>query len=37
MNFNLDASIAVLARTPATLQAFLADLGEPWVRGTEGP
>src|SRR6266542_1735409 len=37
MDFDLDASIAVLARTPATLQALLADLGEPWVRGTEGP
>src|SRR5256712_6294155 len=37
MDFDLDASIAVLARTPATIQALLADLGEPWVRGTEGP
>src|SRR6266581_4441610 len=37
MDFDLDASIAVLARTPASLQALLADLGEPWVRGTEGP
>src|SRR3989442_14547710 len=37
MEFDLEASIAVLARTPASLQALLADLGEPWVRGTEGP
>src|SRR5881392_1699520 len=37
MDFDLDASIAVLARTPGALQVLLADLGEPWVRGTEGP
>ena len=37
MDFDLDRSLDVLARTPATLQALLADLGEPWVRATEGP
>ena len=37
MNFDLDLSMAVLARTPATLQALLGGLAEPWIRGTEGP
>jgi DinB superfamily len=37
MDFNLDLSIDVLARTPATLQTLLGDLAEPWVRGDEGP
>src|SRR5712664_2279073 len=37
MDFNLDGSLDVLARTPATLRALLGDLGEAWVRGTEGP
>lgn len=37
MNFSLERSIPVLARTPATLRALLADLGESWIRGTEGP
>jgi hypothetical protein len=37
MGFDLDLSIAVLRRSPATLQALLDGLGEPWVRGTEGP
>jgi len=37
MEFDLQASIDVLARTPATLQALLGELAEPWVRGTEGP
>jgi hypothetical protein len=37
MNFNLDSAIAVLRRTPSTLQALLSELAEPWVRGTEGP
>lgn len=36
-NFDLDWSIEVLRRTPATLQALLEGVGEPWVRGTEGP
>ncbi|HEX3234935.1 MAG TPA: DinB family protein [Gemmatimonadales bacterium] len=37
MDFDLDSSTTVLARTPATLQALLADLPEPWTRGREGP
>ena len=36
MNFDLDRSMEVLRRSPATLQALLDDLGESWVRGTEG-
>jgi hypothetical protein len=37
MEFDLDSSTDVLARTPATLTALLASLPEPWVRGREGP
>ncbi len=37
MSFDLDLSIDVLRRTPATLRALLDGLGETWVRGTEGP
>jgi DinB superfamily len=37
MHFDLDLSIDVLRRSPATLQVLLGDLGDPWVRGTEGP
>jgi hypothetical protein len=37
MEFDLDLSIDVLGRTPAALQALLGGLGEPWVRGIEGP
>ena len=37
MNFDLDVSIEVLRRSPATLQALLDGLDEPWVRGVEGP
>jgi hypothetical protein len=36
VDFDLDSSTDVLARTPATLGALLADLPEPWVRGREG-
>jgi hypothetical protein len=36
MDFDLDLSIDVLARTPATLDALLGGLGEPWVRAREG-
>jgi hypothetical protein len=36
MDFDLDLSIGVLGRTPATLQALLGGLAEPWIRGTEG-
>lgn len=37
MQFDLDRSIDVLRRSPATLHALLDGLGEPWIRGTEGP
>ena len=37
MHFDLELSIEVLGRSPATLRALLDGLGEPWVRGTEGP
>jgi hypothetical protein len=37
MDFDLDLSIDVLARTPATLTVLLGGLTEPWTRGTEGP
>ena len=34
--FNLDETIAVLTRTPATLDALLRGLPEKWVRSNEG-
>src|SRR6266853_5481768 len=37
MAFDLALSIGVLARTPPTLQALLGGLGEPMIRGNEGP
>jgi hypothetical protein len=37
MNFDLDLSIDVLARTPATLRALLNGLTDSWTRETEGP
>lgn len=37
MEFDLDLSVNVLSRTPATLEALLGNLEEPWVRGVEGP
>jgi hypothetical protein len=36
MDFDLDLSIDVLARTPGALKSLLGGLAEPWVRGTEG-
>jgi hypothetical protein len=36
MRFELKSAIDVLRRTPATLRALLADVAEPWARGTEG-
>lgn len=36
MEFTIEDSVRILARTPATLQALLADLPEPWVRNNEG-
>ena len=37
MDFDLDLSMEVLGRSPATFRALLSGLREPWVRGTEGP
>ena len=37
MDFDLDLSLDLLGRTPATLRHILQGLAEPWVRGTEGP
>lgn len=37
MHFDLDLSLDLLRRTPATLAELLRDLAELWIRGTEGP
>jgi hypothetical protein len=37
MELRLDEIVEVLERTPPTLRALLAPLGEPWLRGNEGP
>src|SRR5947207_13152527 len=37
MDFDLDLSLEVLTRTPATLHALLGGIAEPWIRGAEGP
>ena len=37
MRFDLDASVAVLERTPATVRALLDGVGDAWTRATEGP
>lgn len=37
MDFELGRAIAVLRRSPATLQTLLGGLEEPWIRGNEGP
>jgi len=37
MDFDLDLSIDVLRRTPATLQTLLGGLADPWTQGAEGP
>ncbi len=37
MKFDLDSSVEVLARTPATLETLLDGLSEPWIRAVEGP
>jgi hypothetical protein len=37
MDFDLNLSVDVLARTPATLVTLLSGAAEPWVRGVEGP
>jgi hypothetical protein len=36
MQFDLDLSLDILRRTPATLEALLDAAAEAWVRGTEG-
>jgi hypothetical protein len=36
MDHNLDHTIAFLSRTPATLNALLRDLPEPWTLSNEG-
>jgi hypothetical protein len=36
MEFDLDLSVDMLRRTPATLMALLDGLAEPWARGSEG-
>src|SRR5437773_8381847 len=37
MDFDLDLTIEVLRRSPATLRALLDGLSESWIRGNEGP
>jgi hypothetical protein len=37
VTFELDSSMEILRRSPATLRALLGGLAAPWVRGTEGP
>jgi hypothetical protein len=37
MTFCFEEGVQILRRTPAVLQALLADLREPWVTATEGP
>lgn len=37
MTFELEAGLAVLTRTPATLDALLRDLPDVWARANEGP
>jgi hypothetical protein len=37
MEFDLDLSIEVLARTPGTLRTLLDGLAPPWILSTEGP
>ena len=37
MEFELESAIAILKRTPATLNSLLRDLPEPWLVQNEGP
>jgi DinB family protein len=37
MTFDLERAVAVLERTPATLDALLRDLPDDWSRANEGP
>ncbi len=36
MQFTIDRSLAILARTPSVLEALLRDLPDDWVRADEG-
>lgn len=37
MAFDVDSSLDVLRRTPASLEVLLEGLADPWIRGNEGP
>lgn len=37
MNFDIEASVEVLTRTPATLHSLLGGVSDRWIRGVEGP
>ena len=37
MKFTFEDAVPLLTRTPVVLRHLLADLPEPWIRGTEGP
>jgi DinB superfamily len=37
MEFDLDLSVDLLQRTPATLRAMLGGVAQPWARAVEGP
>ncbi|HWB39625.1 MAG TPA: DinB family protein [Gemmatimonadales bacterium] len=37
MRFELESSLDLLRRTPATLRVLLDGVAEPWARGNEGP
>jgi DinB superfamily len=37
LEFQLESAVAVLSRTPSTLNALLRDVSEDWLRQNEGP
>ena len=37
MDFQIEHAVTILSRTPATLNALLRDLPEPWLARNEGP
>ena len=37
MNFDLDESLEVLARTPSTFRSLLSGLSDAWITADEGP
>lgn len=37
MEFQIEHAVTILGRTPATLNALLRDLPEPWLAQNEGP